>query len=1805
MNRFRSHADHRVLTAVVAIAAVLAILVGAGISAAQAAIGSVSGVTISVVSDGTVPFDADDAPGNDSGATNGIVRTSDFITYQWAYSVATAGDITLRQTLPTGLKWDASSTTNCSQGASAIAGQVLTCTIVNASAGAGAYNVKAKVLNVANGASVAASVTATTGGVTSNTVNTAVSAAPKAMLDAYLPTSVGPVYVLGTGVNAGIPGFRFPFSADLYMPIDASKGVRGLESLQSPLTFTVQPPAAYPTATLWSCGVGGLSPTTQPSPNGGGTNAVIASGSWTCAQPGGPGTPITVTVTGANTTLDTYPSRSVLGNLLDATKAYFAVGSVNWWIPESAFPTGAITSFTTQVTGYDPNGLSGASNFGTGYAPAQEPGAPCITTKTPSSNCATLTLDRLNTNLQISSSVQASTSTTSTPIPGGTVTTAGDGPVTPGQSFAFRTGVTNRATNGPATGVTVCAKWDPALATIDDTQPPVVILGVTSLAYVVEYGNHVFASDALRRTGTCDAAGDPEWYSSIAAAGGPSAVTQVRVRMLDPYPAGSGSTTMIVPVIRTTQPLPDGSPVPFFFAMQSSAGNQVSSYVPATNANSSSGGRALAASAAVRNTVSWDASSGVPGDVRQVSVQPTVTTPDGATGVTAQDVRVSVTLSSPCAAYQVGSASLTPISVTPPTPGSCTGGGAGQTLVFDLGPWPVNTPVPAVNFNTVLSPLTATPSSIVATSTITSASDLSTNASAVRTASSTLPVSALASFGVTKTSSASTATPGVPYTYTIGWANRLPTTAGTASFVDVLPFNGDSRGTTGLSGLTVNSVTTSKPAVTVWYTSDPSAAVETAVHADPSGMTGVTWSTVKPATVTAIQFRTDELVSGTVESADINVTPGTLSRSGTIKNDVWGKASGIPAPVQGASLVTMTSSTAELSGNVYNDLDYSFSKTPGDTPVPNPTVRITGGYSFGPDGVDNGGTGDDVPVTVPIDAEGQANGDYLFPGVLPGRYTVEATAPAGSNVAVSPPMPILLASGATVTGKDFGIQVDVTPSVAVDDVTSVPMDAGATPIDVLANDEINDSSAVVTATGATSNGGTVTIAADGKSVNYTPAAGFAGTDTFTYTITDKARHTSTATVTVNVVAAPAAQNDTAQTGEDQAVTVDVLANDLGVDLRVTGTGSNLDGTVAINPDNTVTFTPNTGFTGATTFTYTVTDSAGQTDSATVTINVIARPIARDDSATVAQGSTVTVNVLANDDATQPTVTSATSANGSAVVNPDNTVSFTPSPGFSGPAVVDYTITDAVGQTASARIFVTVVEGPVARDDSATTGQGVPVLVDVLANDDGDNLTVTIASDPANGTAIVESDGRVTNTPVAGFAGTDTFEYTVTDPVGQTSTATVTITVVAGPVAVDDSALTPEDTAVTVDLLANDVGEGLTLTAVGTSADGTIVNNGDGTITFTPNAGFTGATEFTYTVTDSFSNTSTGNVTIRVVQRPAATDDFVATPQGQAVVIDAIANDSGTGLAVTALDVNVNGTATIEADGTVKFTPNAGFVGDTEVGYTITDVVGQTATGTIHIRVVQNPVANPDVAKTPQTTAVTVPVLANDTGDSLSVTSIGAITSRGAAAAAVTAASGTAVINADGTITFTPASGFSGVVTIPYTVTDGIGQTSTTTLTVTVVRAPLAPDVSATTKTATPVTVRPMDKVTGENPRIISVGTTADGTAVLNADGTVTFTARKGFTGKATFTYTVIDDFSQVTVGTITVTVTGESGPPTPPPTTPPVPPTTPPGGTPVGGPTGGLVNTGGDIAGFGIAAVVLLLLGGATVVLARRRRRER
>jgi len=182
------------------------------------------------------------------------------------------------------------------------------------------------------------------------------------------------------------------------------------------------------------------------------------------------------------------------------------------------------------------------------------------------------------------------------------------------------------------------------------------------------------------------------------------------------------------------------------------------------------------------------------------------------------------------------------------------------------------------------------------------------------------------------------------------------------------------------------------------------------------------------------------------------------------------------------------------------------------------------------------------------------------------------------------------------------------------------------------------------------------------------------------------------------------------------------------------------------------------------------------------------PIAIDDDVATLFNTPITIDVLSNDldleggSLGSPVIQSGPSF-GTAIVNPDGTILYTPITGFSGTDSLVYMITDIDGLTDTAQVTISVNQGinpPGASDDVATTTVNTPITIDVVPNDFdefGGPLTVIgIFIDPSQGTVVINTDNTITYTPNTGFVGADEFDYIVTNVSGGTDTALVSITV---------------------------------------------------------------------------------------------------------------------------------------------------------------------------------------------------------------------------------------------------------------------------------------------------------------------------------------------------------------------------------------------------------------------------------------------
>ena len=814
-----------------------------------------------------------------------------------------------------------------------------------------------------------------------------------------------------------------------------------------------------------------------------------------------------------------------------------------------------------------------------------------------------------------------------------------------------------------------------------------------------------------------------------------------------------------------------------------------------------------------------------------------------------------------------------------------------------------------------------------------------------------------------------------------------------------------------------------------------------------------------------------------------------------------------------------------------------------------------------------------------------------------------------------------------------------------------------------------------------------------------------------YTLTDAtgAFVTGTLTVTVGANSPPVGVADSAAVAESgvnpgntafagtPSASGNVLANDTDPDAADTKTVALVNG-LAGNVGNTITTTYGTiniaangtytytldnslaatqalaqGQVATEVITYRVRDTAGLFSDTTLTVTVNGTndaPVAVADAATTALNvPLLNINVKGNDTdvdntAAQLAVSAPTvnPAQGSVTLNADGTINFTPASGVTGPVTITYTLTDSFGASTTGTLQVNVGginTPPVAVNDSASTVQNTAVTIaagTLIANDtdaDGNPLTITSVQLPTNGTVALVA-GSVVFTPTPGYTGTASFDYTINDGQGGTSTATVNVTVTAvvavnnPPVAVPDSNAVVESgvnpgniafagtPSATGNVLTNDTdpdaldtkavsavnGSAANVGAVISGTYGSVQISADGSYTYTlDNArpatqalaqGQAVSEVFSYVVRDAAGATSSTTLTINVTgtnDAPLANADsnavvesgvnpgniaFPGTPSASGNVLsndtDPDAADTKAVNAVNGSAANVGstitgtyGTVNIAANGSYTYTlDNArpatqaltqGQVVSEVFNYNLKDALGavsNTTTLTISVTGTNDaPLANADsnavvesgvnpgnvaFAGTPSATGN---VLTNDTDpDAADTKTVNAVNGLAANVGAVISGTyGSVRINADGSYTYTldntlPATqalaqGQVVSEVFNYNLNDTAGATSSSTLTITVTGTNDAPvavnDTAPATNEDIAITI-PAASLLGNDTdvendplTITSVQGATNGSVALVA-GNIVFTPGPGYSGPASFTYTVSDGQGGSATATVDIKV---------------------------------------------------------------------
>jgi large repetitive protein len=671
---------------------------------------------------------------------------------------------------------------------------------------------------------------------------------------------------------------------------------------------------------------------------------------------------------------------------------------------------------------------------------------------------------------------------------------------------------------------------------------------------------------------------------------------------------------------------------------------------------------------------------------------------------------------------------------------------------------------------------------------------------------------------------------------------------------------------------------------------------------------------------------------------------------------------------------------------------------------------------------------------------------------------------------------------------------------------------------------------------------------------------------------------------------PIANDDSASAREGIEVAVIATANDYDPDgdpISLVSAENGRRGRVSILDGTTLVYTPDQGFVGEDSFTYTIEDPSSLSDTATVRVEMIALdasnrpPIAASDTAETAVGKEVLIDVLRNDfdpERTQLSISSIEpppptqgTVERTILADGRTALKFLPAATFAGAvATFSYRASDAddgLSNPATVTVDVAAADvgnrSPVAVPDTARTRRQQSLQIDVLANDrdpDNDQLIITDVTlvDPRHGEA--RKSGRsILFVAAASAPDTVQLRYTISDGHDGTATGQVLVKILPDnqpngpPVTTPDDYGIPSRTFV-FDPTLNDKdpdNDTLTLVSVSQPGDGgTTTRLAGNKVSFSPTPGRSGTFRFTYRISDGFGHEASGQVAITILtdrrpDGPTAADDQAETTVNKPVTINVLSNDSDPAGDQLQIDGQPNcqyGTCTVNNDQTITFTPPKDAISTYRFTYRVRNSVGQQAEATVVVQVQPNPVTNlapvaqPDRIDVPRGGTVTIDVLKNDEDDkreTLRVTN-------------VTQPSSGQAERVNQSIQYTSSASGPDVVTFGYTIQDDANRSASSTVTVTIFSAenqvPITTEDARTVTQGTPVELDVVENDNDDGPneelRLVGTPTLQSGDAAISRAGTrvLRVVPAPGFVGTIRVRYVIEDAGGLTAPGTFTLTV---------------------------------------------------------------------
>ena len=502
------------------------------------------------------------------------------------------------------------------------------------------------------------------------------------------------------------------------------------------------------------------------------------------------------------------------------------------------------------------------------------------------------------------------------------------------------------------------------------------------------------------------------------------------------------------------------------------------------------------------------------------------------------------------------------------------------------------------------------------------------------------------------------------------------------------------------------------------------------------------------------------------------------------------------------------------------------------------------------------------------------------------------------------------------------------------------------------------------------------------------------------------------------------------------------------------------------------------------------------------------------------------------------IASAPSGNTAVLVGEDtSTPSFTPD--AAGVYQIELAVTDSEPLSATDTLVLTVIQpnrAPTATPTSETVDEDNTLSITLEGEDlDGDALTFSVDSNPANGT-LSGTAPNLTYTPGADFNGTDSFQFIVNDGEFDSAPATVSITVNPindPPVSQDLNYSVDEDSSVATALFGSDIDSpSLSFGVVSGPANGVLSGTAPN-LTYTPNADFNGADSFTYQVGDgvAFSDVATVSITVNPLNdAPTADAIGVSVDEDGTVAVTLTGADiDGDSLTFNVLTQPTNGTLTGVAPN-LTYTPNADFNGADSFTFEVNDgtVSSQTETVSITVNPVNDsPVADAGSVTTDEDVAVNITLSGSDTdGDALTFNVL------------TQPANGTLTGTAPN-LTYTPGANFNGSDSFTFEVSDGTASSVAETVSITVNPINDAPNADAASininEDGSAVITLTGTDVDGDTLTFNVLTQPANGTLTGTAPN-LTYTPNADFNGTDSFTFEVSDGTVSSVPQTVTVTV---------------------------------------------------------------------